>query len=99
MHATAAAVENAGPSIETLETILDVTYTWGYTETREKLRDLYQKAKRGQWVPEDVLPWESKVDVTKPMGPEHLLPLAGSEIWAKMSPADKQQLNIETSAW
>ena len=33
----ATAVENARPSIETLEAILDVTYTWGYQETREKL--------------------------------------------------------------
>ena len=35
----------AGPSIETLEAMLDVTYTWGYQETRQKLRDLYDKAR------------------------------------------------------
>src|SRR5439155_21124507 len=33
----------AGPSIETLEALLDVTYVWGYQDTREKLRDLYDK--------------------------------------------------------
>ena len=36
----------AGPSIEKLEVLLDVTYTWGYEETRAQLRDLYQKLTR-----------------------------------------------------
>ena len=35
---------NALPSLEVLETALDVTYTWGYEDTREDLRKLYLKA-------------------------------------------------------
>ena len=60
---------------------------------------LYEKAKRGQWIPEDVLPWDSPVDLTKPMGPEQLLPLYGSEIWERMTPAERVECNGETSAW
>ncbi len=97
--ATASAVDRSGPSIDTLETILNVTYTWGYTETREKLRDLYQKAKHGQWIPEDVLPWHIQPDMTKPMGPDHLLPLYGSDIHARMTAKERQDLNVEVSAW
>jgi hypothetical protein len=89
----------SGPSIETLEAILDVTYTWGYQDTRAKLRDLYEKAKRGQWIPEEVLPWDTDVDMTKPMGPEEMLPLFGSEIWDRMTPAERIVCNHETSAW
>jgi len=89
----------SGPSIETLEAILDVTYTWGYQETREQLRGLYEKAKRGQWIPEEVLPWDTDVDMSKPMGPEQLLPLWGSEIWDRMTPAERVTCNTETSAW
>jgi hypothetical protein len=99
MAATAPAAETAGPSIETLETILDVTYSWGYTETRQQLRDLYQKAKQGQWVPEDVLPWHLQPDPDGSFGPEHLMPLFGSDIWAKMSAPERQALNLETSSW
>ncbi len=99
MAATATAAETAGPSIETLETILDVTYTWGYQETRQQLRDLYQKAKRGQWVPEDVLPWHLQPDLSKPMGPEHLQPLHGSDIWNRLTAAEKQAISVEVSAW
>ncbi len=89
----------AGPSIETLEAVLDVTYTWGYQETREKLRDLYDKAVRAQWISDDVLPWKTDVDLDLPMGPEQLLPLFGSDIYAKMTDKEKKRLNIETFSW
>src|SRR5204863_7622158 len=65
----------AGPSIETLEALLDVTYAWGYQETRAKLRDLYDKAVRAQWISDDVLPWNTDVDLERPLGPDELMPL------------------------
>ena len=89
----------AGPSIETLEAMLDVTYTWGYQDTREKLRDLYDKAVRAQWISDDVLPWKTDVDLEKPMGPEQLMPLFGSDIYAKMTEKEKKNLNLETFSW
>src|SRR5215208_5776869 len=91
--------DTAGPSYETLETILNVNYTWGYQETRTKLRDLYSKAKRGQWIPEDVLPWELSPDLSQPMGPEEMMPLYGSDILARMNADERQQMNIEVMAW
>ena len=95
----ATAEKLSGPSIETIESLLDVTYTWGYTETREKLRDLYDKAVRAQWISDDVLPWSNDVDLDKPMGPEQLMPLFGSDILAKMTDKERQQLNRETISW
>ena len=95
-----AAPSLAGPSFETLETLLDVTYTWGYTETRQKLRDLYDKAVRGQWISDDVLPWATDVDLEHPnMGPEQLMPLFGSDIYNRMTPKEKTSLKVETFAW
>jgi hypothetical protein len=93
------AAETARPSIETLEAILDVNYTWGYQDTREKLRDLYQKATHAQWHAETALPWHLDVDMDKPFGPENMLPLFGSEIWAKLSAKERLEVNKETSAW
>jgi len=58
---------SGAPSIEVLETILDVTYTWGYQETRAKLRELYDKAVRAQWIADDVLPWHVDVDPERPI--------------------------------
>jgi len=89
----------AGPSIETLETILDVTYTWGYQETRQKLRDLYDKAVRAQWISDDVLPWKTDVDLARPTTPEPLMPLFGSDIYNRMSHKERHTVNVETFAW
>ena len=89
----------AGPSIETLEALLDVTYTWGYQDTREKLRDLYDKAVRAQWISDDVLPWKTDVDLDKPMGPDELMPLHGSDIYRRMTDKERHNLNIETFSW
>jgi hypothetical protein len=89
----------AGPSIESLEALLDVTYTWGYQETREKLRDLYDKAVRAQWISDEVLPWHTDVDLEKPMGPEYLMPLFGSDIYNRLTEKERRNLNIETFSW
>src|ERR1051325_8362085 len=89
----------AGPSIETLEALLDVTYTWGYQDTRQKLRDLYDKAVRGQWISDDVLPWNTDVYLGRPMGPENLQPLFGSEIHARMTEDERKKLNTEVFCW
>ena len=89
MVAAHAATQLAGPSIETLETLLDVTYTWGYQETRQKLRDLYDKAVRAQWISDDVLPWQTNVDLEQPMGPEQLMPLFGSDIYNRMTEKER----------
>jgi P-aminobenzoate N-oxygenase AurF len=89
----------AAPSLETLEALLDVTYTWGYQETRETLRGLYDKAVRAQWISEEVLPWDTKVDLLQPLGPEALMPLHGSALWARMSKAERDRCNSEVTAW
>jgi hypothetical protein len=86
-------------NVEHLEALLDVTYTWGYQETREKLRELYHKGQRGQWIPEDQLPWETKVVVGGPPGPPELFPLYGSPIYDRLTDDQKTQLNIEVNSW
>jgi hypothetical protein len=95
----ATAVENARPSIETLEAILDVTYTWGYQETRAKLRDLYDKATHAQWLADKALPWDLQVDLDKPAGPEQMLPLYGSDMWRRFSEKEKLRCNQEVFSW
>jgi len=97
--AAAAAETLSGPSLQSLEAMLDVTYTWGYQDTREKLRDLYDKAVRAQWISDDVLPWGTDVDLEKNMAPPQMMPLFGSDIYARMTDREKKQLDIETFSW
>jgi hypothetical protein len=89
----------AGPSLETLEALLDVTYTWGYQDTRAKLRELYDKSIRAQWISDDVLPWSTDVDLGKPLGPEYLMPLHGSDLYGRMSERERHDLNLEVLVW
>jgi len=89
----------AGPSIESLEALLDVTYTWGYQDTRDKLRDLYSKAVRAQWISDEVLPWQTDVDLDKQMGPAQMMPLFGSDIYNRLTEAERRTLDLETFAW
>lgn len=89
----------AAPSIETLEAMLDVTYTWGYESTRQALRDLYDKALRAQWISDDALPWHVDVDLERPHMPETMLPLFGSDIHRRMTERERVQVNVETYAW
>jgi hypothetical protein len=99
MESASAATALAAPSIETIDALLNVTYTWGYQETRAKLRDLYDKAVRSQWISDDVLPWSTNVDLARPLGPEQLMPLFGSDIYNKMSERERHDLNIEVFSW
>lgn len=99
LEAPAKAPSSTTSSIETIEALLDVTYTWGYTETRAKLRDLYDKAVHAQWIADEVLPWDTSVDLTMPMGPDQLMPLWGSDILARMTAKEKEQMNVEVTAW
>jgi len=89
----------AGPNIEIIEATLDLTYSWGYQETREQLRDLYTKAKRSQWIPDDVLDFSVDVDLGRPMMPDMFHPLHGSDLFDKLTDSEREQLNAEMASW
>lgn len=84
---------------ETVETLLDVNYDWGYREARTRLRELYRRANQGQWIAADVLPWQQSADPERPMVPDYLAPLHGSELSRKLTAKERRQLGVETSAW
>lgn len=89
----------AGPNFETIESLLDVTYAWGYEDTRESLRNLYDKAVRNQWNSDTVLPWHIDVDLERPDAPEFMFPLFGSDIYNRMTERERAALRGETKCW
>jgi hypothetical protein len=88
-----------GQAIEHLDCRLDVTYNWGYEQTRRDLRDLYAKAQRSQWIAEETLPWDQPVDLEKNQIPDALFPLFGSDLYLRMTPAEVTATKIETVSW
>jgi hypothetical protein len=87
------------PSAERLETSLNLFYDWGYGDTRARVRELYAKAKESQWKVEDVLPWSSIVDPGCPIGPEVMSPLWGTDVWRRMSSAERERCHLEINTW
>ena len=86
-------------TVEHLDCRLDLTYNWGYEKTRQDLRDLYKKAQRSQWQPDITLPWDTSVDLDKPQYPEELFPLHGSDIYRRMSEAERGKVAQELFSW
>src|SRR6478735_6607259 len=86
-------------TLENLEVKLSLTYNWGYEKTRQDLRDLYKKAQRNQWNPDDTLPWHLDVDLEKPEFPAEMFALYGTELWDKMTPKERIDAQIETFSW
>jgi P-aminobenzoate N-oxygenase AurF len=85
--------------IERLECQLNLTYNWGYEKTRQDLRDLYKKAQRSQWNPDDTLPWDTSVDLEKPEYPEAMFPLYGTPLYDKMTPKERNTAQVELFSW
>jgi hypothetical protein len=50
-------------------------------------------------VSEDVLPWDTDVDLDRPLGPEQLAPLFGSSLWQNMPAAERKVVDREVFAW
>jgi hypothetical protein len=46
-----------------------------------------------------VLPWQTDVDLGKPMAPDQMMPLHNSDIWNKMTDAERHVMNVETFSW
>jgi hypothetical protein len=52
-----------------------------------------------QWIPDELLDFSVDVDLEKPMAPEPLHPLFGSDIYNKLTERERAAMNVETSAW
>jgi len=86
-------------NVEHIEASLDVTYNWGYEETRRELRELYRKAKRSQWDADERLDWTAEVDIERQAIPEIMHPLYGSEIYGRLDEKQHRELRREITAW
>jgi hypothetical protein len=69
-------------------------FDWTYPDDHAGMRDLYERAKRGQWVSEQ-LPWHTDVDPLNPevpLLPDHFLDLQGMQSLGVHLNADEQMM-------
>jgi hypothetical protein len=85
--------------IDQVHSAFDTTYTWDYGVTRPELRNLYEKAKRDQWNATDQLPWSTSVDPEAELVPDFQIPVYGTHIWERLTPAEVKKLRREALAW
>ncbi|SEG70873.1 P-aminobenzoate N-oxygenase AurF [Thermomonospora echinospora] len=78
----------------------DARFTWEYDGGRDRLLALYQKGKDKQWDAQLRIDWDQEVDPYNVAGlPENFNPLFGSQIWEKMSEADRQEFGRHQGSW
>ena len=99
MADAAVRMPSAANESEHLPSAFDVSYTWNYGVSRSELRNLYEKAKRDQWNATEQLAWATDVDPEAELVPDFQIPVYGTHIWEKLTPAEVRKLRREALAW
>ena len=99
MAEAATRTPETGDQTDFLPTTFDVCYTWNYDTVRQDLSNLYEKAKREQWNATEQLAWNTSVDPEAELVPDFQIPVYGTHIWEKLTPADIRKLRREALSW
>jgi hypothetical protein len=76
------------------------TFRWEYEDGREKLLNLYEKGKRLQWNASERIDWSQDLDPENPEQlPDETIPIFGSDVWARLTAAEKANLRRHFQAW
>ncbi len=76
------------------------TFTWEYDDGRDKLLNLYRKGKKLQWDAADRIDWSQELDPENPSGlPDEVIPIFGSDVWERMTAAERARLRTHFQAW
>ena len=77
----------------------DVCFTWEYDENRAGLLQLYDKGKKQQWDAAERIDWSQDLDPENPMLlDDRVVPIFGSDIWNKMTEAERRRLRHHQQA-
>ncbi|MBK5909895.1 aminobenzoate oxygenase [Rhodothalassium salexigens] len=75
-------------------------FDWTYGGDRADMLALYTKGKRRQWDAETRIDWHRELDPDNPQEiPDQFFPLAGSDIYERMTPAEKREARRHYQAW
>src|SRR4029453_10341560 len=78
---------------------ISTVFEFDYSVQAEDMRSLYEKAKRDQWNASRDIPWDTPEPSDGRTLADELVDIHGSPIWAKMSEADRVELNRRITAW
>jgi len=83
-----------------VEQKFDARFNWEYQDGRDKLLNLYEKGKRLQWDASERIDWSDDLDPENPEQlPDETIPIFGSDVWNRMTPAEKAHTRRHFQAW
>jgi hypothetical protein len=75
-------------------------FSWEYDGSRDRLLSLYQKGKDKQWDTTKRIDWSLEVDPNNPIGmPDEFNAFFGTDIWNRMTPAERDSFNHHQASW
>src|SRR5207253_3751233 len=77
----------------------ETCFTWEYDEPREALLQLYAKGKKQQWDAAKRIDWSLDLDPENPMMlDDRVIPIFGTDIWNRMTEAERRQVRHHLQA-
>src|SRR5579885_1927384 len=77
----------------------ETAFTWEYDENREGLLQLYDKGKQQQWDAATRIDWSQDLDPENPLLlDDRQIPIFGTEIWERMTAAERRQVRHHLQA-
>ena len=100
MTTTSPYVADLQTEVSRTECLQETAFTWDYDEKREDLLALYAKGKRDQWDAVTRIDWSRELGEENPMGlPDEMIGIWGSEIWDRLSEAERTKVRKHLQAW
>jgi len=90
--------------IEMIPSSFPTVYSWDYEVNKANLRALYDRAKLEQWNAQDndKLPhpdWSLDVPVNEETFPDARFAISTTDIWSKMTPAQRDEFRLQATSW
>src|SRR5437667_5121789 len=77
----------------------ETCFTWEYDDQRAALLQLYDKGKKQQWDAAERIDWSLDLDPENPMMlDDRVIPIFGTDIWKRMTEAERRQVRHHLQA-
>ncbi|MGA0599527.1 ferritin-like domain-containing protein [Caulobacter sp. KR2-114] len=77
---------------------MSIAWTFDYLMSHDKVEDLYKRAKQNQWDSDELLPWDTPVDPSKPMINDRSDPYHRMPFFAKLSKSQQETFTAHSTA-
>ncbi|MEI9988839.1 MAG: ferritin-like domain-containing protein [Rhizomicrobium sp.] len=77
---------------------MEIAWTFDYALGKGKVEDLYKRAKQNQWDSDELLPWDTQVDPSKPMVSDRSSMFHKMPFFAKLSKSQRETFTAHSTA-